>query len=117
MSLDEYSSYFDNIDPVSHYKRWTTKAVNQYSSSAKFGPGLDPISEAVKAAFVVSDPVDWGRDIQVCYFPFSYCLHGSFFSIYCVDKFLALDPVKVILFKVGSPKHIIKQACIMNLRF
>lgn len=65
ISLDEYSSYFDSIDPVSHYKTWTTKALNQYSRSTEFGPSFDVTSERVKAAFVVSDPVDWGRDIQV----------------------------------------------------
>ncbi|KAA8543975.1 hypothetical protein F0562_021848 [Nyssa sinensis] len=42
LSIDEYASYFDNIDPLAQYKKWTTK---QHSLSA--------------------DSVDWSRDIQV----------------------------------------------------
>lgn len=30
----------------------------------------DVLSDRVKAAFVVSDPVDWGRDIQVTFLIF-----------------------------------------------
>lgn len=88
LSLDEYSSYFDSIDPVSHYKTWTTKALNQYSSSTKFGPSLDVTSERVKAAFVVSDPVDWGRDIQVISSKFYLFIYYSFhFSSFPFDTF------------------------------
>ncbi|XP_076893581.1 mitochondrial hydrolase YKR070W-like [Bidens hawaiensis] len=61
ISLDEYASYFKNIDPLSPYKTWTTtQPCNEQKSS-----GFDVTSERVKAAFVVSDPVDWSRDIQV----------------------------------------------------
>lgn len=66
VSLDEYASYFEKIDPVSQYKTWKTKLVlhgNSHSGSA----------ERVKAAFVVSDPVDWGRDIQVFPISVSFC--------------------------------------------
>jgi hypothetical protein len=33
--------------------------------SAKVHPSYDVYSERVKGVFVVSDPVDWGRDLQV----------------------------------------------------
>ncbi|XP_057981857.1 uncharacterized protein YKR070W-like isoform X6 [Malania oleifera] len=66
LSLDEYASYFKNIDPVSQYKIWTTKQVlNRNTNSEVSVPRYNVFSERVKAAFVVSDPVDWGRDIQV----------------------------------------------------
>ncbi|XP_071732870.1 mitochondrial hydrolase YKR070W-like [Rutidosis leptorrhynchoides] len=60
ISLDEYASYFKSIDPLSPYKNWTIK--KPISESV---PNFDVTSERVKAAFVVSDPVDWSRDIQV----------------------------------------------------
>ncbi|KAL5800156.1 hypothetical protein ACOSQ4_033040 [Xanthoceras sorbifolium] len=63
LSLDEYASYFENIDPVSQYKSWTMKQISTRSCHSV--PGYIVSSERVKAAFVVSDPVDWGRDIQV----------------------------------------------------
>ena len=48
------------------------------------------LSERVKAAFVVSDPVDWGRDIQVLilslsFFELSSCCIGvgrTFWSLF-----------------------------------
>ncbi|KAG7998679.1 hypothetical protein I3843_01G269800 [Carya illinoinensis] len=66
LSLDEYASYFENIDPVSQYKMWTTKWESSKCSCPKnLVPSFNITSDRVKAAFVVSDPVDWGRDIQV----------------------------------------------------
>ncbi|KAM7499205.1 hypothetical protein LguiA_023619 [Lonicera macranthoides] len=66
LSLDEYASYFKNIDPVSHNKTWRTKlAFDRHENSSELVPSFNVISDRVKAAFVVSDPVDWGRDIQV----------------------------------------------------
>ncbi|XP_035548484.1 haloacid dehalogenase-like hydrolase domain-containing 5 isoform X3 [Juglans regia] len=66
LSLDEYASYFENIDPVSQYKMWTTKWESSKGSCPKnLVPSFNIASDRVKAAFVVSDPVDWGRDIQV----------------------------------------------------
>lgn len=64
VSLDEYASHFSNIDPVAQYKRWTTVQESNCSKNPEniFHHGY---SQKVKAAFVVSDPVDWGRDIQV----------------------------------------------------
>ena len=72
LSLDEYASYFENIDPVSQYKRWTTGQVSNRNSHSL--PGYNISSERVKGAFVVSDPVDWGRDIQVL--SHSVCIHA-----------------------------------------
>ncbi|KAL5569209.1 hypothetical protein UlMin_025784 [Ulmus minor] len=67
LSLDEFASCFKDIDPVSHYKMWTTtkQALDCSSHSNGLGPRYNVLSERVKAAFVISDPVDWGRDIQV----------------------------------------------------
>lgn len=67
ISIDDYSSYFDGIDPLSEFKNW--KAIVNCN-------GCDPkdqeqnynvLSDEVKAIFVVSDPIDWSRDIQVSY--------------------------------------------------
>ncbi|XP_075100580.1 mitochondrial hydrolase YKR070W-like [Nicotiana tabacum] len=66
LSIDEYASYFDNIDPLAQYKKWTDKQdVNQNSKSKHFALSNDPCSQRVQAVFVVSDSVDWSRDIQV----------------------------------------------------
>jgi len=66
ISIDEYASRFENIDPLAPYKKWTTKLAA--TANPKFdekGPQIDVFSERVQAAFIVSDPVDWSRDIQV----------------------------------------------------
>eukprot|EP00258_Populus_trichocarpa_P049722 XP_024465741.1 uncharacterized CDP-alcohol phosphatidyltransferase class-I family protein C22A12.08c isoform X4 [Populus trichocarpa] len=66
VSLDEYASCFENIDPLAQYKKWTTKqGLDRSSLTLNTVPRYDVSSETVKAVFVVSDPVDWGRDIQV----------------------------------------------------
>ncbi|XP_024990789.1 uncharacterized protein YKR070W [Cynara cardunculus var. scolymus] len=66
VSLDEYASYFNSIDPLSPHKTWTTKQpCDEHIKFSESVPRFDVTSERVKAAFVVSDPVDWGRDIQV----------------------------------------------------
>ncbi|KAL0322413.1 UNVERIFIED_CONTAM: hypothetical protein Scaly_2537700 [Sesamum calycinum] len=66
ISLEEYASQFKNIDPVAQYKRWTTnQELNCSRNSEKIVSSHIDCSQKVKAAFVVSDPVDWGRDIQV----------------------------------------------------
>lgn len=67
LSIDEYASYFDGIDPLSPYKTWKTRSP---IDKGETGPCEPPhtrnvFPERVEAAFVVSDPVDWGRDIQV----------------------------------------------------
>lgn len=56
--MDEYASCFDSIDPLAQYKNWR---VDSQKSSSKTSIS----SQRVKAAFIVSDPIDWGRDIQV----------------------------------------------------
>ncbi|KAI3852082.1 hypothetical protein MKW98_020081 [Papaver atlanticum] len=61
LSMDEYASYFDNIDPLAPYKMSPNNNITSNGSS----PRYDVSSERVQAAFVVSDPVDWSRDIQV----------------------------------------------------
>ncbi|XP_042510733.1 uncharacterized protein YKR070W isoform X2 [Macadamia integrifolia] len=66
LSIDEYSSYFCNIDPLSQYKSWAIKQeVNKNSNSKEVTRRCNVLSERVQAAFVVSDSVDWSRDIQV----------------------------------------------------
>ncbi|GKA96104.1 putative hydrolase family protein [Tanacetum coccineum] len=58
ISLDEYASFFNSIDPLSPYKTWTTKQpFHEQRSSSESVPDFDVTSERVKAAFVVSDPV------------------------------------------------------------
>lgn len=64
LSIDEYASYFDNIDPLAHYKKWTIEhAANQNITSKEMASRI--YSQRVQAAFIVSDSVDWSRDIQV----------------------------------------------------
>ena len=66
LSIDEYASCFEHIDPLAPYKKWTTKlAAVQYAKVNESAPRNDVFSERVKAAFIVSDPVDWSRDVQV----------------------------------------------------
>ncbi|KAL3530659.1 hypothetical protein ACH5RR_009981 [Cinchona calisaya] len=61
LSLDEYASCFENIDPLAQYKKWTKmRAVDRQMALT-----TDPCSQRVRAVFIVSDPVDWSRDIQV----------------------------------------------------
>lgn len=59
--MDEYASYFDGIDPLAQFKKW--KAVNQ--SLKEMTSRCNVHSQRVRAAFIVSDPVDWSRDVQV----------------------------------------------------
>ncbi|XP_031486433.1 uncharacterized CDP-alcohol phosphatidyltransferase class-I family protein C22A12.08c isoform X2 [Nymphaea colorata] len=67
LSIDEYASYFDGIDPLSPYKTWKTRSMIDKGEKEPCKPPhtRNVFSERVEAAFVVSDPVDWGRDIQV----------------------------------------------------
>ncbi|KAJ8479818.1 hypothetical protein OPV22_023545 [Ensete ventricosum] len=66
LSIDDYASYFNDIDPLSQYKSWGLKqSYERNYNSEGLQPKYDVYSERVKGAFVVSDPVDWGRDIQV----------------------------------------------------
>ncbi|CAL5344613.1 unnamed protein product [Camellia sinensis] len=74
--LSPSSAYFDNIDPVSQYKIWTTEqAFNRCNISMDLVPRYNVFSDRVKAAFVISDPVDWGKDILV-FCPILYCIYA-----------------------------------------
>ncbi|OAY74316.1 Uncharacterized protein ACMD2_01482, partial [Ananas comosus] len=66
LSIDEHASYFSDIDPLSPYKQWKTKQMlDSMYNSKEVNPRCNVYSDRVKGVFVVSDPVDWGRDIQV----------------------------------------------------
>lgn len=58
--MDDYATCFENIDPLAQYKNWKKQTINP-----KMSLRTDPVSERVQAVFIVSDPVDWSRDIQV----------------------------------------------------
>ncbi|KAM5583898.1 hypothetical protein ABKV19_003665 [Rosa sericea] len=61
VSIDDYAACFENIDPLAPHKKWTTKQVGNPNSAIR-----DLVrTERVQAAFVLSDSVDWSRDIQV----------------------------------------------------
>lgn len=68
LSIDEYASFFDNIDPLAPYKKWTTiKGANHENTVADVAEKKKICSERVEATFIVSDSVDWSRDIQVAF--------------------------------------------------
>lgn len=75
LSIDEYASCFDGIDPLAQHKKWTTGQIGEKNSMiGGMADGNNIVSRRVQAAFVVSDSVDWSRDIQVlltCFFLFS----------------------------------------------
>lgn len=61
LSIDDYASCFDNIDPLAQFKKWRTGNVSDQINTIR----SSVCSQRVQAAFVVSDSVDWSRDIQV----------------------------------------------------
>uniref|UniRef100_A0A2N9H0C2 Mitogen-activated protein kinase n=1 Tax=Fagus sylvatica TaxID=28930 RepID=A0A2N9H0C2_FAGSY len=66
LSIDEYASCFDDIDPLAQYKEWRNKTVaNQSSTFKEMASRKSVHSQRVQAAFIVSDSVHWSRDIQV----------------------------------------------------
>ena len=68
LSIDEYTSFFDNIDPLAPYKKWTTiNGANHEKTISNLAEKKKVCSERVDAAFIVSDSVDWSRDIQVAF--------------------------------------------------
>ncbi|KMZ71209.1 Phosphatidyl synthase [Zostera marina] len=78
ISIDKYSSYFEAIDPLAQYKNWEINKINDSKSSEELPAGCNVLSDRVKGVFVVSDPIDWGRDIQVlCDILFTGGLPGS----------------------------------------
>lgn len=73
LSIDEYSSYFGDIDPLAPFKKWIVQQPDNINlMSEKVHPSYDVFEERVKGIFVVSDPVDWGRDLQVTLSMFRY---------------------------------------------
>ncbi|CAN1171054.1 Uncharacterized protein YKR070W [Linum perenne] len=66
ISVDEYTSYFPGIDPLAPYKKWEIKQFAKHSGISDDTTSPNTIcSQPVQGVFVVSDPVDWSRDIQV----------------------------------------------------
>ena len=66
ISIDDYASCFENIDPLLPFKKWKTKQAGYQSSTTKEMDLRNDIrSQKVQAVFIVSDSVDWSRDIQV----------------------------------------------------
>ncbi|KAI5072363.1 hypothetical protein GOP47_0012469, partial [Adiantum capillus-veneris] len=59
VSMEDYVSQLKDIDPLAKYKHWSSTTHLEKVSNCS------PCTKAVDAVFVVSDPVDWGRDIQV----------------------------------------------------
>lgn len=80
--MDEYVSYFEDIDPLSQYKTWKVRQISKNIANSKPGdlvPRYNAHRNRVQAAFIVSDPVDWGRDIQVS-LSLSPNIHASILS-------------------------------------
>ncbi|XP_015874168.3 mitochondrial hydrolase YKR070W [Ziziphus jujuba] len=67
LSIDDYASCFENIDPLAPYKKWTTKVTSKDRTTEEVRVPLrnNVQSQRVQAAFIISDSVDWSRDIQV----------------------------------------------------
>lgn len=67
LSIDEYAACFENIDPLAPYKKWTTKQFAYQNSAMSKEVAIQDLvrTQRVKAAFILSDSVDWSRDIQV----------------------------------------------------
>ncbi|XP_020595239.1 uncharacterized protein YKR070W [Phalaenopsis equestris] len=66
LSIDDYASFLKDIDPLSQYKSWRINQIYEITKNVdELHSSLNVDSDAVKATFIVSDPVDWGRDIQV----------------------------------------------------
>ncbi|KAL8129879.1 hypothetical protein V2J09_019034 [Rumex salicifolius] len=66
ISLDDYVSCFDNIDPLAPHKKWTVNKISDLSTDFDETDKREYISsQRVHAVFIVSDSVDWSLDIQV----------------------------------------------------
>lgn len=67
ISVEDYIHHFPHIDPLAPHKPWLTEF-------GSLKPNKDEnLTRCVKkfpveAVFVVSDPVDWSRDLQVIFF-------------------------------------------------
>ncbi|KAK6142078.1 hypothetical protein DH2020_012180 [Rehmannia glutinosa] len=68
LTIDEYASYFEHIDPLGKFKNWVNQQAGYDKSfSGELDRRNDPCSQRVQAVFIVSDSVDWSRDIQFSY--------------------------------------------------
>lgn len=62
VSMEEYVLHFNDIDPLAKYKCWPSIQDGDRTRDTQMNQMVPRLVEAV---FVTSDPVDWGRDIQV----------------------------------------------------
>lgn len=60
--IDDYSRRFANIDPLAAHKKGLERPPGPPGGAAA---REEEGEQAIGAVFVVSDPVDWGRDLQV----------------------------------------------------
>ncbi|KAH9661123.1 Hydrolase family protein / HAD-superfamily protein [Citrus sinensis] len=105
LSIDEYASYFDGIDPLAQYKKWNIKhAASENRTFKEMAPTI--CSQRVQAAFIVSDSVDWSRDIQVdlgvlafIIQPYTFPAYGSYCSC---GKFIILPEVLCDILRTGG---------------
>ncbi|GAB2286100.1 hypothetical protein Dimus_020524 [Dionaea muscipula] len=66
LAINDYASCFDDIDPLSPHKKWSVDKSYDESCSFQIQTKRGYVtSHRVEAAFIVSDSVDWSRDIQV----------------------------------------------------
>ncbi|KAL9259287.1 Cardiolipin synthase (CMP-forming) / mitochondrial hydrolase fusion protein-like protein [Drosera capensis] len=67
LGINDYASCFDDIDPLSPYKRWSLNKISDFENCKFEVQNLRDYvnSQRVEAVFVVSDSVDWSGDIQV----------------------------------------------------
>ena len=80
--MEEYVLHFKDIDPLAKFKHWSTLSVENMVHIEEKASNPKP----VEAVFIASDPVDWGRDIQVCFE--SAFIFATF--LYIVSKFLSI---------------------------
>uniref|UniRef100_A0A803MW80 Uncharacterized protein n=1 Tax=Chenopodium quinoa TaxID=63459 RepID=A0A803MW80_CHEQI len=64
ISIDDYALCFDNIDPLAPHKKWTLNISEQSKGFPSAVLKEYVCSQRVQAVFVVSDSVDWSRDVQ-----------------------------------------------------
>lgn len=75
--MDNYCKEFQYIDPLQSYKPWVK---NEACNKDMIMPANE---RQIAAAFVCSDPIDWGRDLQVSK-PFQILLNFTTNSLHLV---------------------------------
>ncbi|XP_074295140.1 mitochondrial hydrolase YKR070W-like isoform X2 [Silene latifolia] len=66
ISIDDYALCFDHIDPLAPHKKWRVDQTSDQGISFPSAARKKYVSSnRVQAVFIVSDSVDWSRDIQV----------------------------------------------------